>query len=62
MIKDCVKIDDNTIIPDDTVIPPYSRVAGFPATVIAELPECFEEVMKEEAVSQYESFIPLPIE
>ena len=43
ILKDCVELKDGTIVPDDTVIPPFSLVGGQPGLVISELSEGFVE-------------------
>jgi dynactin-5 len=40
IIKDCVWIDDFSVVPPDMVIPPFSRVSGCPAQIFMDtLPE-----------------------
>ena len=39
IIKDCVKVMDNSVVPPHMVIPSFSIVAGKPARLIGELPE-----------------------
>lgn len=43
IIKDCVKIEEGTVVPPNTVIPSFSYVAGRPGRVIEELPETAQE-------------------
>lgn len=45
IIKDCVKIEDNTIIPSYTTIPSFSVVEGKPGVVVEELPETASELL-----------------
>lgn len=46
IIKDCVKIEDGSVIPPNTVIPSFSYVAGRPGRVIEELPETAQESLE----------------
>ncbi|KAF8467232.1 trimeric LpxA-like protein [Kalaharituber pfeilii] len=43
IIKDCVKIEDGTVIAPNTVIPSFSLVRGRPGAVVEELPETAPE-------------------
>lgn len=45
IIKECVKIEDGTVIAPNTVIPPFSLVAGRPGVVVEELPETTPEML-----------------
>jgi len=54
VLKDCCKIEDNTVLPTDTVVPPFTVFGGVGGRIIGELPECFEEVMKQECISNYD--------
>jgi dynactin-5 len=53
IIKECVYVEDNTVIPDYQVIPPFSRVRGSPAQVVEELPESYEQILELHARSMY---------
>ena len=59
IIKDCVAIDDNSVLPEDSVCPPFSRWAGQPATIVEELPESTEMLLTEDSKDYYEKFIPV---
>ncbi|KAL7272674.1 hypothetical protein RUND412_004499 [Rhizina undulata] len=43
IIKDCVRIEEGTVIAPNTVIPSFSVVAGRPGVVVEELPETAQE-------------------
>ncbi|KAG0635604.1 trimeric LpxA-like protein [Tuber brumale] len=43
IIKDCVRIEEGTVIAPNTVIPSFSLVSGRPGVVIDELPETAQE-------------------
>ncbi|CAN6644694.1 hypothetical protein TRVA0_020S02190 [Trichomonascus vanleenenianus] len=50
IIKDCVKIADDTVIPPYAVVAPFSAVSGVPpGQVINELPESAEDVLELDA-------------
>ncbi|EPS43305.1 hypothetical protein H072_2726 [Dactylellina haptotyla CBS 200.50] len=46
IIKDCVRIEDGTIIAPNSVIPSFSSVEGHPGQAIGELPETAAEVLE----------------
>lgn len=46
IIKDCVVIEDDTVVPPYVTISPFSRVAGKPCKIIEELPESSEQVLE----------------
>lgn len=58
IIKDCVKIADNTIIPPGTVIASMSSYAGSPGRWHADLPEGAPELMEAQSKSYYSRFQP----
>ncbi|RPB22645.1 trimeric LpxA-like protein [Terfezia boudieri ATCC MYA-4762] len=45
IIKDCVRIEDGTVIAPNAVIPSFSLVRGRPGLVVEELPETAPEVL-----------------
>jgi len=59
ILKDCCRIPDNTILPPNTIVPPFTAYSGKPQQ-IEELPESFQEVMREYALAYYESFQAAP--
>ncbi|KAI5797499.1 trimeric LpxA-like protein, partial [Peziza echinospora] len=50
IIKDCVKIEDGTVIAPNTVIPSFSLVRGRPGMVVEELPETASEGLDCESI------------
>jgi len=55
ILKDCCRIPDNSILAPDTVVPPFTTYnrSGMP---MEELPECFQDVMKDYTTLYYEQF------
>ncbi|KAF3118567.1 hypothetical protein TWF703_004925 [Orbilia oligospora] len=48
IIKDCVRIEDGTVIAPNSVIPSFSSVEGHPGIVVEELPETAAEMLERE--------------
>lgn len=46
IIKDCVYIEDGTVIPSYVSISSFSRVSGNPCQLVDELPESTEQVLE----------------
>lgn len=46
VIKDCVLIEDGTVIPPYVSVSPFSRMSGKPSQFIEELPESTEQVLE----------------
>ena len=58
VLKDCSMIEDNTILPPETVVPSFTKFGGSPGLCIGELPECTQEMMTDFTRSYYQHFIP----
>jgi len=58
VLKDCCVVADNAILSPDTVVPPFAVMAGSPAQVVAELPDCTQELMTDVTKSFYQHFVP----
>ena len=56
-VYDCCVVEDDTIIPQDMIVPPFSRVAGSPGRVVGMLPECCGGEFVEECVADYTVFV-----
>eukprot|EP00571_Detonula_confervacea_P012707 CAMPEP_0172298622 /NCGR_PEP_ID=MMETSP1058-20130122/1193_1 /TAXON_ID=83371 /ORGANISM="Detonula confervacea, Strain CCMP 353" /LENGTH=229 /DNA_ID=CAMNT_0013007903 /DNA_START=21 /DNA_END=710 /DNA_ORIENTATION=+ len=56
-VHDCCIIEDNTLIPPDMVVPPFSRVRGSPGKIIGTLPECCGGEFVEGCVQDYLHFV-----
>merc|ERR1712176_683272 len=57
-IRDCVIIEDNCVIPDDTHIPPYSVVKAPCQITHQELNFNFKGIMERVAKLYYQNFVP----
>ncbi|KAJ1341551.1 hypothetical protein BSLG_003974 [Batrachochytrium salamandrivorans] len=55
VIKDCVKILDGSVVPANTIIPPFSVYGGNPAKLVDEWTEAAQEIMQEDTVQYYYS-------
>lgn len=60
MLKDCCKIDDGTVLPPETVVPPFAHFSGNPGQQIGDLPESMQDIMTDMTRSFYQHFIPAP--
>ncbi|XP_042708962.2 dynactin subunit 5 isoform X4 [Chrysemys picta bellii] len=59
VLKDCCKILANTVLPPETVVPPFTVFSGCPGLFSGELPECTQELMMDVTKSYYQKFLPL---
>mmetsp|Transcript_14568 Transcript_14568/g.20580 ORF Transcript_14568/g.20580 Transcript_14568/m.20580 type:complete len:197 (+) Transcript_14568:347-937(+) len=57
IIKDCCIIEPNSYVADDTVVPPFTRMAGKPAIMVEELPESVAVDLVDAAVDEYQRFV-----
>lgn len=53
-------IEDDTILPPETVVPSFTKYGGSPGLCIGELPECTQELMTDFTRSYYQHFTPHP--
>ena len=58
ILKDCCEIMPGTVLPADTVVPPFARFAGNPGRMVSELPECTKDLHKDLARNHYVHFVP----
>lgn len=56
-VHDCCIIENETVIPIDMVIPPFSRVCGNPGRIVGMLPECTGGEFVEARVCDYLDFV-----
>ena len=56
-IYDCCIIEDNTVIPPDMIVPPFSRVRGSPGRIVGSLPECCGGELLEGCVDDFAVFV-----
>ncbi len=59
ILKDCCVIEDNAVLPPETVVPTFTRYGGSPAARVADLPECTQDVMVEFTKNYYKNFVPV---
>lgn len=59
MLKDCCAILDGTVLPPDTVVPPFAVFAGNPGRQVGELPEITQELMIDFTWSFYRNMLPM---
>eukprot|EP00566_Odontella_aurita_P026221 CAMPEP_0113567090 /NCGR_PEP_ID=MMETSP0015_2-20120614/23084_1 /TAXON_ID=2838 /ORGANISM="Odontella" /LENGTH=182 /DNA_ID=CAMNT_0000469449 /DNA_START=48 /DNA_END=596 /DNA_ORIENTATION=+ /assembly_acc=CAM_ASM_000160 len=57
IVKDCCRIENGTVVAPDTVIPPFSVVAGRPGKVIGELPESAAVELVDRSLAEYTAFV-----
>lgn len=57
VLKDCCRIADNTVLPPETVVPPFAVMSGAPARHTADLPEATPDLMVDYTRSLYHHFI-----
>ena len=56
MLKDCCYIEDNSVLPPETVVPTFTRYAGSPAKRVGELPENTQDIMVDFTKNYYNHF------
>ncbi|KAK6041388.1 hypothetical protein COOONC_21107 [Cooperia oncophora] len=57
-LKECCRVLPGSVVAADSVFPPYSTIAGNPARVIGQEPECTEDLMTEATKQYYDNFQP----
>lgn len=50
-------VADNTVLPPETVVPPFAVYSGSPGTHTADLPEATQDLMTDYTKSYYHHFI-----
>uniref|UniRef100_A0A914C9Q4 Dynactin subunit 5 n=1 Tax=Acrobeloides nanus TaxID=290746 RepID=A0A914C9Q4_9BILA len=60
VIKDCVQILPGSVLAPDTVVPPFTIMAGNPAKMVGELPESTVQLMAQATKSFYENYVARP--
>lgn len=58
VLKDCSMVEDDTILPPETVVPSFTKFGGSPGLCVGELPECTQELMTEFTRNYYQHFVP----
>lgn len=56
ILKDYVQVEDNTNVPPDMVIPPFTIVAGNPSKIIGEAPASLSTTAASDAMNIYKSY------
>merc|ERR1711907_666991 len=56
ILKDCCRIAPGSVLPPDTVVPPFAYFGGVPARMIGELPDSFETRMKDLSEMKFKKF------
>lgn len=51
-------IEDNTILPPETVVPSFTRYSGSPGVCVGELSECTQDLMIDFTRNYYQHFVP----
>ncbi|CAG0888216.1 unnamed protein product [Cyprideis torosa] len=63
VLRDCCYIADNTFVPPETEVAPFTHLQGSPAVANSgtnSVPECMEDLMTDYTKSFYKKFKPLP--
>uniref|UniRef100_A0A0K0DKH8 Actin-related protein 3 n=1 Tax=Angiostrongylus cantonensis TaxID=6313 RepID=A0A0K0DKH8_ANGCA len=58
VLKECCRVLPGSVVAADSVFPPYSTIAGNPARIIGQEPECTEDLMTEATKQYYDNFLP----
>lgn len=58
VIKDCARIEDNTVIPPNSVVPSFSVYKGSPGKLVDELPESIQDIIEARTKDRYAKFVP----
>lgn len=56
-VHDCCIIENETVVPSDMIVPPFSRVRGNPGRIVGMLPECTGGELVEARVYNYLDFV-----
>ena len=56
VLKDCCYIEDNSVLPPETVVPTFTRYSGSPAKRAGELPENTQDIMIDFTKNYYNHF------
>ncbi|KAF9908824.1 hypothetical protein BX616_011366, partial [Lobosporangium transversale] len=58
IIKECSRIEDNTVIPANAVVPSFTIYSGSPGRLVDELPESIQEIFEARTKDRYAKFVP----
>ncbi|CAJ0767965.1 17328_t:CDS:2 [Entrophospora sp. SA101] len=56
--RDCCRIEDNTVVPPNAVVPSFSVYEGSPGEFVNELPECVQDLYEAKTKDYYSKFQP----
>ena len=59
ILKDFVRVEANSVVPPDMVVPPFAIVSGNPARIIGEVSESTSTLAFQEATSRYNAMTPV---
>ena len=57
MLSERCRIEDNTVLPPDTMVPPYAIFAGSPGRQIGTMPEIADRIQASKATSVLRRFV-----
>ena len=57
-MKDCCQIEDNTVLPPETIVPPFTIYSGNPGRCVGELSASTQDIVTEATRSFYQHFKP----
>lgn len=62
ILKDYVRVEDNSVVGVDMVVPPFAIVQGRPGKIIGEVSESVTTLASIESIARYKSMKPIIME